>query len=118
MQASSGSDRRRSARVNVPLAVHVARRVETIHTTVASDLSDGGMFIHELLPYEKGARLHVTFKIAGLDRVFACDAQVMHARSEFREGFPNSPIGNGLSFIDMAEEDREAIANFVIERSA
>jgi c-di-GMP-binding flagellar brake protein YcgR len=115
--ASAGFDRRRSVRVNVHLAVHVARRIETIHTTVASDLSDGGMFIHELLPYEKGARLHVTFQVAGLDRVFACDAQVMHARSEFREGFPNSPIGNGLGFIDMPEEDREALASFVVERS-
>jgi hypothetical protein len=116
--AGAGFDRRSSVRVDVHLAVHIARRAETIHTTVASDLSGGGMFIHELLPYETGVRLHVSFMVAGMERLFACDAVVMHARSEFREGFPNSPIGNGLSFIDLAADDREALNRLVQQRSA
>ena len=115
---SAGSDRREWVRVDVHLVVQIARRAETIHSTVASDLSEGGMFIHELLPYEMGTRLHVTFRVAGSARLVACDAQVVHARSEFREGFPGSPIGNGLRFIDLTDDDRAVIAGFVTGRNS
>ncbi len=116
MTGDGAGDRRRWARVDVHLSVQVARRAETIHTTVASDLSVGGMFIHELLPYDNGSLLHLSFRVVGVDRWVECDARVTHARTEFREGFPDAPIGNGLEFVELGEDDREAIATFVQDR--
>lgn len=118
MAGANGSDRRRWARVDVHLSVQVARRAETIHTTVASDLSEGGMFIHELLPYDTGSLLHLSFRVIGIERWIECDARVTHARTEFREGFPSVPIGNGLEFLELDEDDREAIEAYVRDRSA
>ena len=117
MSSEGGFNRRGSVRVQVHLSVHVARRAETIHTTVASDLSEGGMFIHELLPYDTGTRLHLCFQVVGLERRVECDALVVHARTEFREGFPNTPIGNGLQFLSLDVEDGETIRRFLIQRS-
>jgi len=88
----------------------------TNHATVASDLSEYGLFIHELLPFEIGTLLGLTFRIPGLDRPILCSAEVVHKRDQFLEGMPNRPIGNGVRFIDLAVADREQIARYVAGR--
>ena len=111
----SSFNRRRSVRVQTELSVRATRGKETIYT-VAVDLSQGGMFIHELLPFAIGTELELSFLLPGLSRTVQCHAEVVQARNDFREGFPDAAIGNGLRFLDLAPEDRLAIVQYLKER--
>ena len=116
IESSLGTfNRRRSVRVQTELSVRATRGNETIYT-VAVDLSQGGMFIHELLPFDVGTVLDLSFILPGVERSVQCTAEVVQARSEFREGFPDTPIGNGLKFVDLDPEDRLAIVRYLKER--
>lgn len=74
------------------------------------------MFIHELLPFEIGTSLRLTFKLPGLRRTVTCGAEVVHKREYFLEGMPNRPIGNGLRFTGIDAEDRSRVAEYVAAR--
>ncbi len=111
----AGSNRRSTVRVKVGLSVRIARG-KTSSYTVAADLSQGGMFIHELLPYETGTTLDVSFLLPGSSVPIECRAKVAQARSEMREGFPNSAIGNGLRFVDLNTQDRLRITKYLREQ--
>lgn len=115
-EASPGSfNRRRSVRVQTELSVRATRGRETIYT-VAVDLSQGGMFIHELLPFDVGTELDLSFLLPGLKRTVQCRAKVVQQRNDFREGFPDAAIGNGLEFVDLDPEDRLAIVRYLKDR--
>jgi uncharacterized protein (TIGR02266 family) len=111
----SSFNRRRSVRVQTELSVRATRGKETIYT-VAVDLSQGGMFIHELLPFSVGTKLELSFLLPGVSRTVQCHGEVVQARNDFREGFPDAAIGNGLRFLDLDPEDRLAIVRYLKER--
>lgn len=111
----SSFNRRRSVRVQTELSVRATRGKETIYT-VAVDLSQGGMFIHELLPFTIGTVLELSFILPGISRTVWCRAEVVQARKDFREGFPDSAIGNGLRFVDLNPADRLAIVRYLKDR--
>jgi uncharacterized protein (TIGR02266 family) len=109
-------DRRRSARVKVHLSVTVLEPQTTIHMTVASDLSSGGMFIHQLLPFDVGTPMELQFELPGAGRKVVAQAKVVQKREEFMEGMPDRPIGNGLRFTYLSLADTEAIEQYVDAR--
>ncbi len=111
-------DRRDSVRVEVHLSVQVVEARSTIHMTVASDLSAGGMFIHELLPFEIGTHLVLDFQLPGEERKVHCNAEVAHKRDHFLEGMPNRPIGNGLRFLSISRADQELIDSYIHARNS
>lgn len=117
MAGDTQFDRRDSVRVDVHLSVQVVEARATIHMTVASDLSEGGMFIHELLPFEIGTSLMIDLQLPGLQRAVRCTAEVVHKRDHFLEGMPNRPIGNGLKFDELSEDDRALIAGYILDRA-
>lgn len=117
MDGDTQFDRRDSVRVDVHLSVQVVEARSTIHMTVASDLSEGGMFIHELLPFEIGTNLLIDFQLPGVQRALRCSAEVAHTRDHFLEGMPNRPIGNGLKFHQLPDEDRALIARYIRDRA-
>lgn len=108
----AGLNRRSTVRVKVDLSVRIARG-KTSSYTVAADLSQGGMFIHELLPYETDTVLDVSFLLPGSRVPIECQAKVVQARSEMREGFPDSAIGNGLRFTSLNTQDRIRITKYL-----
>ncbi len=110
-------DRRRSTRVQVHLSVTVLEPQTTIHMTVASDLSSGGMFIHELLPFDLGTDMELRFRLPGTPAEVVAQARVVQKREEFMEGMPDRPIGNGLRFTYLSLADGEAIEQYVDDRT-
>ena len=116
MDGDSNFERRDSVRVEVHLSVQVVEARATIHMTVASDISEGGMFIHELLPFEIGTNLLLDFQLPGTHRQLKCSAEVAHKRDHFLEGMPNRPIGNGLRFIGLSSDDRALIMRYILGR--
>ena len=116
MGGDSNFERRGSVRVEVHLSVQVAEARATIHMTVASDISVGGMFIHELLPFEIGTNLLLDFQLPGTQRQLKCSAEVAHKRDHFLEGMPNRPIGNGLRFVGLSDDDRAMILHYIRDR--
>lgn len=117
MAAGTNFDRRDSVRVEVHLSVEVVEARSTIHMTVASDLSEGGMFIHELLPFEIGTNLVLDFQLPGEERKVHCSAEVAHKRDHFLEGMPNRPIGNGLRFLTLSKADRDLVLRYMRDRA-
>ena len=116
MGGDSSFERRDSIRVEVHLSVQVVEARATIHMTVASDISEGGMFIHELLPFDIGTNLLLDFQLPGTHRPVKCTAEVAHKRDFFLEGMPNRPIGNGLRFLTLASDDRKMILRYIRDR--
>lgn len=117
MAGDTQNERRDSVRVDVHLSVQVIEARTTIHMTVASDLSEGGMFIHELLPFEIGTSLMIDLQLPGAPRAVHCNAEVAHKRDHFLEGMPNRPIGNGLKFHQLDDDDRTLIARYILARA-
>jgi len=107
------SDRRGTVRVDVDLSVTVLQATTTSHVTVASNLCEAGMFIHELVPFEIGTPVMLMFRLPGMLRPIQCNGEVMHKRDHFLEGMPDRPIGNGVRFVSLAVADRVRIARYV-----
>ena len=112
---SAAFDRRNAIRAGVHLSVQVMETTTTSHATMASDIGELGLFIHELLPFEIGTPLLLSFDLPGLERTISCTGEVVHKRDHFLEGMPDRPIGNGVRFVDLARADRDQIARYVVE---
>ncbi len=111
----TGFNRRTSVRVHVDLQVSVSRGKERGYT-FAVDLSQGGMFIHELLPFDAGTELGISFALPGSPDPITCRAVVVQARETLREGIPGAAIGNGIKFLDLSPEDAERLSTFLRDR--
>jgi uncharacterized protein (TIGR02266 family) len=108
-------NRRTSVRVHVDLQVRISRGKQHLYT-FAVDLSQGGMFIHELLPYEAGTELELSFLLPGSSDPIECLAMVVQARETLREGIAGAAIGNGVKFLDLSPAAAERIGTFLRDR--
>jgi hypothetical protein len=70
-----------------------------------SDLSATGAFIDCMTQIPQGAQVKVAFELAG--RPIAAKAVVAHSMPSF---------GMGVKFVDLGDEDRKAIEEFVAAR--
>lgn len=70
-----------------------------------SDLSTTGAFIDSMTQIPQGSKVTVSFEIAG--RRIATTAVVAHSMPSF---------GMGVKFVDLSEDDRQAIEEFVAAR--
>ncbi|MBI3180483.1 MAG: PilZ domain-containing protein [Deltaproteobacteria bacterium] len=75
----------------------------------AVDLSQGGAFLRSDLLFDAGQELGVTFELPDPERSVNVRARVAWATRADHKGAP----GMGISFVDLAGPDREAIAAFV-----
>ena len=70
-----------------------------------SDLSASGAFIDSMTHIPVGTRVKLSFELGG--RPIQAEAEVAHAMPQF---------GMGVRFVEITDEDRAAIAEFVGQR--
>jgi Tfp pilus assembly protein PilZ len=95
--------------------------VETAHESrlqkfYSRNISRGGIFLemHEVIPV--GKELHLIFNIPGRNQPLEVAARVVrhHQMSSMDENFnPTAVQGVGLSFVNLSEEDRHIIEQFI-----
>ena len=98
------NETRRAPRVPFPSEVEctgVGMGMSPLNPRI-SDLSTTGAFIDSMTYLPVGARVKLTFQIAG--REISADAEVAHAMPQF---------GMGVRFVELSEEDRLTIGAFV-----
>lgn len=85
------------------------------------DISEGGVFVRASLLWEPGERFELRFVLPGTDREIRVNGEVVRAEDKYLL-FPaladrKPPVpGMGIRFLDLAEEDRRLIRQF-LERS-
>ena len=105
------TDRRANPRS--PVVVREARCIAGIEVFFghAVDVSSGGMFIATSKMRAPGTEYEVQFRLPGYDREFRCRVVVVWTRRYRHDS--TVPPGIGLRFLDMPEEDRHAIDEWV-----
>lgn len=111
---SPGQDRRRSLRA--PLIVQRVRLTEERSSFFgyAKNISRGGLFIGATSPKEPGSQFQVEIPLPEpLDRTVHCTCEVMWCR-QWSKGSTLEP-GMGMRFLDLPEEEAEAIDHWIEE---
>ena len=108
---SDDSDRRRSARIAEDLMVRTTTADGEIAIACAGELSENGLFVEYILPYERGTKVQVEFDLPGGGSVHA-DAVVASVETFLPDDLSRKP-GNGLRFEDLPTGTRAAIRVFI-----
>ena len=90
----------------------------TIHDTqgdidlAAFDISQGGAYIHSSILFEAGEEIRVSFQLPTDGYTISTRAKVV--RGDKASGDP-SQSGMGLEFLDLSQQDKRAIADYVVQ---
>lgn len=108
---SDAQDRRAGPRS--PLVIRGARCLlgKDVFFGYALNVSRGGLFVSSVRPRTPGEVCDIRFELPGVERSFACRARV----AWFRPYSPRSPLppGFGLEFLDLGDDDRNALQEWV-----
>jgi CheY-like chemotaxis protein len=112
VQAAVESTPRASIRIPTHLPVSVNNvQLDTGEGEFVSVLSEKGIFIRTLKPYQPSSTVSVQIRIK--DRIIKVEALVLNSH-KFEEGFHKEP-GMGLQFTQIALQDKAIIQQFIIE---
>lgn len=96
-------ERRRDPRHPIEVTIQLTLgRNATFHAT--TDLSRGGAFFREAVPFPVGTRARVQFKLPGDAQAFACAGEIVNV--------PRARLGMGVKFVDLTEDDAVRIDRF------
>jgi uncharacterized protein (TIGR02266 family) len=110
---ASGFSGRSKARVPVSLPV-TYRDEHSFFKVVTGDLSEGGLFIKSDTLLEVGEKLLVNLRLPERVDSVIIKCEVMWARESDSDSV-NGPPGMGVKFVDMTEEDREALEKYLAD---
>ncbi len=97
------AERRKAARHAIEIPIELkAGSDTTIHVT--SDLSAGGAFFRDAVPYPVGLRAQIRFQLPGVARRFECVGEIVNV--------PKKKFGMGVKFLDLTDEDADRIDRF------
>jgi uncharacterized protein (TIGR02266 family) len=96
-------NRRAAPRVNVALSI-AYRTATTIASALTLNVSKGGVAIRTMTPLEKGAVVHLRFRLPGAARDVQADARVC---------WSDRQLGMGLQFEQLSGEDQTALDEYV-----
>lgn len=105
------SERRTSVRVGDDLAIRTRTEHGERAITSGGKLSEAGLFVEYVLPYESGTRLQVDFVLPGVGAV-TVEAEVASAQT-FLPSDASTPMGNGLRFVSATPEALERIRSYI-----
>ncbi len=105
------SERRTSVRVGGDIPIRTRTDAGELAITSGGKLSEAGLFVEYVLPYESGTRLTVEFVLPGLGEV-SVQAEVVSAQT-FLPSDASSPMGNGLRFVDATPQAVERIRSYI-----
>lgn len=108
------SERRRYDRVDVGAQISMSSETN-LYAGLTSDLSEGGVFVstYQTLPVGTAVDLDLSFEEMGGPRI-AARAEVRWIREE--SAGTDAISGMGLRFVELGEDDRKWIADFVKRR--
>ena len=111
-------DHRAHKRLPVSLRISLQEDGEDISVNFSViDISEGGLFVRSNILWEPGQIFFLRFSLPGSDHLISVKGEV--ARSEdkyflFHDEDTKDPIpGMGIRFVDLSEEDREEIREFI-----
>ena len=105
------TDRRRSARIDEEFMVRTTSESGEVAIASAGELSENGLFVEYILPYERGTAVHVEFELPGGGQI-AADAEVASVET-FLPSDLSRKKGNGLRFTNITDGHRAAIRVFL-----
>ncbi len=108
------SERRESVRVGDDLQIRTRTKDGELAFAAGGALSETGLFVEYVLPYEPGTRLHVEFFLPGQGSV-SVDAEVASAQTFLPSDFSVKP-GNGLRFVNLDAGGRRKVRMFISEQ--
>jgi CheY-like chemotaxis protein len=112
VQSAIESTPRKTIRIPTHLPVSVNNvQLDSGEGEFASVLSEKGLFIRTLKPYQASSTVNVQIRIKG--RIVSVEAVVLYCH-KFEEGLYREP-GMGLQFTRIASQDRSVIHQFIDE---
>jgi len=78
---------------------------------VASVIGGGGLFIEKFNPLPQGTDTHIEFSLPASQKIITAQAKVVWTRNKFVEKYLYP--GMGIKFVEIAEEDRIELMDFV-----
>jgi uncharacterized protein (TIGR02266 family) len=112
-EARPALQRRRTERLETEVEIDVESD-HNFYTGFSSNLSDGGIFVATYRTHAVGDRLRVRVRLPGTDAVEA-KVEVRWVRSP--EPGADVVPGFGAAFVELADDARRAIEDFVARRS-
>ena len=94
--------------MDVELKVRTRAGPEESFSRIAN-LSAGGLFVTEVLPYDPGTVVDVTFILPDDGTLVHATAEVIHARDVVASLNPDRLPGHGLRFVTLESDSREAL---------
>lgn len=98
---------RRHERKSLPLLVQYRfNPIGEFHTDYSLNISAGGLLLHMVSAPQIGATVHLQFIMRGESRVIQCRGRVLRVE---QTQMPETPVRAGVQFVDIDEDDLEAI---------
>jgi uncharacterized protein (TIGR02266 family) len=111
-EGEAGAERRKWQRVLVDLEVDYGNQDNYLFAYI-TDISATGIFVRTNTPEPPGTRLNVRFTPHGASEPLELEGEVIWINA-FRPGHSdNLHPGMGIRFIDLADDDRHRLADFV-----
>ncbi|GEM_PF-2986109 len=105
------ADRRESARIREEFPIRTTTEQGEVAITSAGELSENGLFVEYILPYDRGTSVHLEFDLPGGGKVQA-EAEVASVET-FLPLDASRKTGNGLRFTDITDGHKAAIRIFI-----
>lgn len=103
------------ADIRCPASLKVTyESVSEFITEYTKNVSRGGMFIATKRPHEIGSQVDLDLHVPGLDTPLKIKGEVVHAK---QHNVPDEDAGIGVRFIDIQEESRLALLDFLKSQS-
>ena len=107
-EATKGSERRRSERVDLVVRVDY-KTVDELFSEFARNINEGGMFVETEAPPDLGSPVALQFRIPGSEEPI----QVMGRVTRVALGERAEPPGIGIEFENLDEQSRQLINQLV-----
>lgn len=102
--------------LRVPVKIRMLARYEGEETGqlyfFSKNLSAGGVFLESDLLLEKGTKIYIEFVLPSDQRLIIVKSEVVWIKEDTGQQ-PFSTAGMGISFINLDEENRKAIVDFI-----
>ena len=108
------NERRSSVRIKTDVRIYYSAFQSKLLSDYSVDLSTGGLFLITNYPFDVVDNLTLKFTIPGPEeKTVSCKAKVAWVNNETNRRKPEYPLGVGLKFVDLSQEDLLSIEGFL-----
>jgi len=119
MSTAKNPERRSSIRIKVELRVYYGPLHSKLLTGYSVDLGSGGLFLSTSCPFDINDIVKLKFTVPDEGKkAVTCDARIAWINREGNQPKPEYPIGAGLQFVNMSQEDLDSIVSYLEVKAA